>query len=137
MVMNEQRKAERLKELNEITISLISKGKNLPQEKISYNYSEDISATGTKIRGNILLPVDTLLQIDFRLKTLKKQITAVGKIKWIKVIIEDKYYEAGVEFVNTTDEAIQIIENYVSWKQTSRRLNPFWIFTKFNELEPK
>ncbi|PKN39387.1 MAG: hypothetical protein CVU62_04125 [Deltaproteobacteria bacterium HGW-Deltaproteobacteria-2] len=135
--MNEQRKAERLRELNEITISLISKGKNIPQEKISYNYSEDISATGTKIRGNILLPVDTLLQIDFRLKTLKKQITAVGKIKWIKVIIEDKYYEAGVEFVNTTDEAIQIIENYVSWKQTSRRLNPFWIFTKFNELEPK
>jgi len=135
--MNEQRKAERLKELNEITISLISKGKNIPQEKISYNYSEDISATGAKIRGNILLPVDTLLQIDFRLKTLKKQITAVGKIKWIKVIIEDKYYEAGVEFVNTTDEAIQIIENYVSWKQTSRRLNPFWIFTKFNELEPK
>jgi len=79
--MNEQRKAERLKELNEITISLISKGKNIPQEKISYNYSEDISATGAKIRGNILLPVDTILQIDFRLKTLKKQITAVGKIK--------------------------------------------------------
>ena len=135
--MNEQRKAERLKELNEITISLLSKGKNIPQEKISYNYSEDISATGAKIRGNILLPVDTLLQIDFRLKTLKKQITAVGKIKWIKVIIEDKYYEAGVEFVNTTGEAIQIIENYVSWKQTSRNLNPFWIFTKFNDPETK
>jgi len=135
--MNEQRKAERLKELNEITISVISSKTNVVKEKISYNYSEDISATGAKIRGNILLPVDTVLQIDFRLKTLKKQITAVGKIKWIKVIIEDKYYEAGVEFVNTTKEAIQKIENYISWRQNSKTLNPFWIFTKFNEPEPK
>lgn len=135
--MNEQRKAERLKELNEITISVISSKTNVVREKISYNYSEDISATGAKIRGNILLPVDTVLQIDFRLKTLKKQITAVGKIKWIKVIIEDKYYEAGVEFVNTTKEAIQKIENYISWRQNSKTLNPFWIFTKFNEPETK
>jgi hypothetical protein len=135
--MNEKRKAERLKELNEVTISVISEEKNVPKEKISYNYSEDISATGAKIRGNILLSVDTLLQIDFRLKTLKKQITAIGKIKWIKVIIEDVYYEAGVEFVNTPGEAIQKIENYISWKQTNRSLNPLWIFTKFNEPESK
>lgn len=135
--MNEQRKAERLKELNEITISVISSKTNVVKEKISYNYSEDISATGAKIRGNILLPVDTVLEIDFRLKTLKKQITAIGKIKWIKVIIEDKYYEAGVEFVNTTKEAIQKIENYISWRQNSKTLNPFWIFTKFNEPETK
>jgi hypothetical protein len=135
--MNEKRKAERLKELNEITISVISEEKIISKEKISYNYSEDISVSGAKIRGNILLPVDTILKIEFRLKTLKKQITAIGKIKWIKLIIEDKYYEAGVEFVNTPSEAIQIIENYLSWKQKNRSLNPFWIFTKFNEPEPK
>ncbi|KUG24439.1 hypothetical protein ASZ90_005727 [hydrocarbon metagenome] len=135
--MSDKRKAERLKELNEITISVISEVENIPKEKLSYNYSEDISASGAKIRGNILLPVDTILKIDFRLKTLKKQITAVGKIKWIKVLIEDKYYEAGVEFVNKTDEAIQIIENYISWRQKSKSHNPFWIFTNFNEPETK
>lgn len=133
--MNEKRKAERLKELNEISISVISDVENISKEKLVYNYSEDISAFGTKIRGNVLLPVDTILKIDFRLKTLKKQITAVGKIKWIKVIIEDKYYEAGVEFVNTTKEALQKIEDYIEWKKTNRTLNPFWIFTKFNEPE--
>ncbi|KQC06150.1 MAG: hypothetical protein APR62_01385 [Smithella sp. SDB] len=135
--MNEKRKTKRLKELNEISISVVSGGTNIPQEKLSYNYSEDISASGAKIRGNFLLPVNTVLQIDFRINTLKKQITAVGKIKWIKVIIEDKYYEAGVEFVNTTKEAIQKIENYIEWKQKNKSLNPFWIFTKFNEPEPK
>jgi c-di-GMP-binding flagellar brake protein YcgR len=132
--MQEKRKAPRLKEFNEITIKVISEGVETPSEKISYNYSEDISATGAKIRGNILLPVDTLLRIDFKLTDLEKQITALGKIKWIKVIIEDKYYEAGVEFVDTPGEAIKKLEEYVSWKkENSKRqpfTNPYWISPK-------
>jgi PilZ domain. len=123
--MKEKRKAERLKEFNEITVSVFSGEKNLPKEKIFYNYSEDISVSGAKIRGNILLPVDTLLKIDFTLKTLKKQITALGKVKWIKIIIEDKYYEVGVEFVDTPSEAIQKIEEYISWKQKTASLDKF------------
>lgn len=129
--MQEKRKSSRLKEFNEITIKVISEGGDIPSEKISYNYSEDISSTGAKIRGNILLPVDTLLRIDFKLTDLQKQITALGKIKWIKVIIEDKYYEAGVEFVDTPGEAIKKIEEYISWKKEDAKrqpfANPYWI----------
>jgi len=135
--MKEKRKAKRLKEFNEITISVISGEKNIPKERISYNYSEDISASGAKIRGNILLPVDTLLKIEFTLKTLKKHITALGKVKWIKLIIEDKFYEAGVEFVDTPGEAIQKIEDYISWKQKSATLTPFGIIAKINDPESK
>jgi PilZ domain. len=123
--MKEKRKVERLKEFNEITVSVFSGEKNLPKEKIFYNSSKDISVSGAKIRGNILLPVDTLLKIDFTLKTLKKQITALGKVKWIKIIIEDKYYEVGIEFVDTPSEAIQKIEEYISWKQRTASLDKF------------
>ena len=114
-----------MKEFNEITVSVFSGEKNLPKEKIFYNSSKDISVSGAKIRGNILLPVDTLLKIDFTLKTLKKQITALGKVKWIKIIIEDKYYEVGIEFVDTPSEAIQKIEEYISWKQRTASLDKF------------
>lgn len=137
MIMKEKRESERLNEFNEITVSVISGEETISAEKISYNYSEDISASGAKIRGNILLPVDTVLKIDFTLKTLKKQITALGKVKWIKVIIDDKFYEAGVEFVDTPSEAILKIKEYVSWKQKSARLQPFGIIAKFNEPKPK
>jgi hypothetical protein len=115
--MKEKRKDERLKDFNEITIKVISDTKNLPKEKDMINYSEDISLSGTKIRGNIVLPVDTLLRIDFRLKNLEEKITAIGKVKWIKIIIEDKYYEVGVEFVDTPREAIQKLGNYITWKK--------------------
>ena len=117
--MKEKRKTERLKEFNEITTTVISGEKNF------YNYSEDISVSGAKIRGNIPLPVDTLLKIDFTLKNLQQKITALGKVKWIKIIIENKYYETGVEFVNTPREAIKKLEDHISWKQKCISLNPF------------
>lgn len=131
--MKERRKEERLKELNKITVSVISGDEKTPKEKLSYNYSDDISTLGTKLRGNIFLPVDTLLKIDFKLKTLEKQITALGKVRWIKIIIKDKYYEAGVEFVDTPNKAIQKIQDYISWKQKNKNLKPFLIFAKYNE----
>jgi c-di-GMP-binding flagellar brake protein YcgR len=112
--MKERRKEERLKELNEITISVTATDKNISKNEFLYNYSKDISVSGAKIQSNILLPVDTLLKIDFKLKTLGKKITALGKVKWIKVNIDDKSYDAGVEFVDTPSEAIEKIKFYIS-----------------------
>ena len=112
--MKERRKAERLKELNEIIISVTSEEKNILKNRSQHNYSKEISESGDKIQSNILLPVDTLLKIDFKLKTLEKEITALGKVKWIKVLIEDKSYEAGVEFVDTPSEAIKKLKFYLS-----------------------
>jgi hypothetical protein len=126
----EKRKTERLKEFNEITTTIFSGEKNF------YNYSEDISVSGAKIRGNIPLPIDTLLKIDFTLKNLQQKITALGKVKWIKIIIENKYYEAGVEFVNTPLEAIKKLEDYISRRQKCISLNPFGLafgIQKINE----
>lgn len=115
--MEEKRKAKRLKEENEVTITVVSGTKNLPKEKIIYNYSKDISSSGTRIHANVLLPVDTLVKINFTLKKLQQQITALGKVKWVKIIIDDTAYEAGVEFVNTPQEAIKKIEEYIAWRE--------------------
>ena len=112
--MDERRQASRLKEENEVIITVISNRNNLPKEKIPDNHSKDISVSGAKIQTSILLPVDTLLKIDLKLKTLEQRITALGKVKWLKVLIEDKSYEAGVEFIDTPVEAIKKIEFYIS-----------------------
>ena len=68
LLMRAARKAERLDEENEIVITILSEITNLPKEKIKYSYSEDISMTGTRIQGNVLLPIDTFLKIDLILK---------------------------------------------------------------------
>jgi hypothetical protein len=121
--MEERRKAERLKDCNEIILSVVSGGKN-PPPKTLYNYSEDISVSGAKICTGIYLPVDTLLKINFTLNAIHQQITAFGKVKWIKSILEDKRYEAGVEFVDTPSESIRKIYDYIAWKQKYISLYP-------------
>lgn len=135
----EKRKAQRLKEEHEVTITIVSDEKNLPKGKNILEHSRDISASGAKIQGNIMLPVDTLININLTLESLHQKITALGKVKWIKIITEGDAYEAGVEFVNTPAEAIKKIEDYISLKQQYKSLNPvavpFWIFAKFNKAK--
>jgi c-di-GMP-binding flagellar brake protein YcgR len=135
------RKVARLKEEHEITITIVSEDENLPKENILYNLSKDISESGVRIQGNIPLPVDTLLRIDLTIESLHQKITAFGKVKWIKSNIEAGTYEAGVEFVDTSGEAIRKIEDYILRKQKYTNLNPvgvpFWIFAKFNSAKEK
>ena len=125
--MDEKRRAKRLKEDSEVTITIVAGGKRYPKGKVIYNTSKDISASGTKIQSNIFLPIDTLLKIDFKLKNIQQMISAVGKVKWIKIICEDEHYDAGVEFVNTPKEAIQKIADYIAWKQKSPNPKPYII----------
>ena len=138
---DELRKAERLNEEHNITITILSEDENLPKEKIRYKFSKDISESGIKIQGNIPLPVDTLLKIDLTLESLHQKITALGKVKWIEFNTEDGSFEAGVEFVDTSSEAIRKIEDYILSKQKFTSVNPlgvpFWIFAKFNSAKSK
>lgn len=123
--MREKRKSHRLNEFNEITVSIISEKGKHPEKTIPYSNCQDISASGARIRGNIRLPVDSLLKIDFAINTLEKQITAFGKVKWIKILIEDKYYEVGIEFVDTPAEAVEKIREYILWKDRTSSLEKF------------
>ena len=86
--MDEKRKSPRLKEDNDVTITVVSGGNNSAKEKVIYNSSKDISASGARIHAHIMLPVDTLLQIDITLKTVRQMITVMGKVKWIKIIYD-------------------------------------------------
>jgi hypothetical protein len=121
--MDERRRAQRLEEENEITITIVSGGGNSPKEKILYNHSKDISVSGVGIHAHIFLPVNTLLMIEMTLKTLRQMITVIGKVKWIKVIFEDESYEAGVEFFDTPNDAIKKLSEYISWKQKCKSIN--------------
>lgn len=114
-IIDEKRKDRRLEDFNEITLSVIPGEKNLPEEKIFYNYSEDISESGAKIHASSILPVGALIRVEMKLKNLHQNITTPGKVKWIKAIFSDGSCDAGVEFVNTPAKAMKKLDNYISW----------------------
>jgi hypothetical protein len=84
------------------------KGKNLN------NHSLDISLSGAKIKSNTPLPVDTLIRIKIKLKKIGKMTTAIGKVKWTNGVSMNKFYEAGVEFIETSYESILVLEEYIA-----------------------
>lgn len=119
--MPEHRIAPRLEEGINVAISTVSRKKSYPEEKIMYNSIKDFSASGMNVQTNIHLPVGALLNIKIKLKTMREKINVIGKVKWVKVIVEDKYYETGVEFVNASMYALRMIDEYISWKKMNEK----------------
>ncbi len=127
--MEEKRRAPRIKDENEVAITVVSGGKNLPEEEINGNLTKDISVCGAKIQTNILLPVNTLLELDFTSKVVHQQIKILGKVKWSTVIIENESYEVGVEFYPSKE--MEKLDDYISGQLKSNKSE----FVK-NEVTP-
>lgn len=100
--MEERRKEVRLKGEDEVAISVVSGGGNLPKDKIFYALSRDISGSGARIQASSFLPVNTVLNVKVTSKHPPRMITALGKVKWVRSLIADEFFEAGLEFVNTS-----------------------------------
>jgi hypothetical protein len=122
IVVDERRRAPRLQEENEVTITVVSGEGNIPEDTVINNRSKDISVSGARIQAHLYLPVDTLLMMEMKLSTVRQMITVIGKVKWIKIIYEDESYEAGVEFVNTPRDAIKKLQDYISWKMSYKKI---------------
>jgi hypothetical protein len=118
--MEERRRSPRIQEDSEVIITVGEKSDKYQKENVMNNHGMDISTSGIRISTNIFLPMDTLLMMDIKLKYLQQKIRALGKVKWIKVIIEDESYEAGVQFVSSTREATHKLADYISWKLNTK-----------------
>jgi len=117
--MDERRRTPRIKEENKVAITVISGEENLPEKKINYYLSKDISKSGIRIQTNIFLPVNTQLKLEVTLKDSPQMITAFAKVIWIKSFSNVGFHEAGLEFFNTSNEIIQQLEDYILQKHKS------------------
>jgi Tfp pilus assembly protein PilZ len=123
-LIEERRRAPRMNEENEFTITVVSGENDLTKEMLINSYTENISEGGAKIHTNILLPVGTNIEVEFTSKGIQQQINALGKVKWIKIIIDDESYDAGVEFCGSPGKAIKKLGEYIAWKQKSQSHKP-------------
>ncbi|MBN1471025.1 MAG: PilZ domain-containing protein [Syntrophaceae bacterium] len=118
-ITEERRRTPRINEKNDITITVVGEN-DFTKEMLINSYTENISEGGAKIHTSILLPVDTSIEIGFTSKSIQQQINALGKVKWVRVIIDDESYHAGVEFFGPPGKAIKKLGEYITWKQKSQ-----------------
>jgi hypothetical protein len=112
--MYEKRQSKRLVQQNEITIKAVSNEELSLNRKIIYHMSKDISSIGARIQTNAFLPVDTLLKIQLTLKDPPRIVTALGKVKWVRSLYADESFEAGLEFVDTSEETVKLLADHVA-----------------------
>ena len=112
--MYDKRRTRRLLEENEITVEVISKDKLPINKKITYNISKDISFAGARIQTNVFLPLDTRLKIQLMLTQPPRMVTALGEVKWVRGLSGDESFEVGLEFVDTSLDAIKILSDHVA-----------------------
>lgn len=111
--MAEKRRAKRVREEASVKITLVSRDILPAGKKISYNLTKDISSSGAKIQFNTFLPINTLLKIEIFVKEPPRLISAIGKVRWVKSLYADEWFEMGIEFVDASPEIIKILEEYV------------------------
>jgi c-di-GMP-binding flagellar brake protein YcgR len=111
--MKERRKAQRVQEKAKVTIKLTDSEDELAC-RVIHHLTQDISLNGVKIRCDVFIPVNSLLNIELSLRKPTRVISVHGKVRWIKALYKDELYEMGIEFVDTSQEAIRLLESCLS-----------------------
>lgn len=111
--MKERRKEIRVEEESRITLRLVSERKLPNGKKICYALTKDVSAGGVKILTDTLLPINTLLKIEFPLARAHKLVSVIGKVKWVKSLYNKELFEMGLEFVDTSPEDIMSLLEHI------------------------
>ncbi len=124
-MVNERRRYERINVLNWVSVSSGEADNVNSVKKGAYNYSENISVGGTKIRGNVPLAIGSVIKIDYFVNNSSEVFKLTGKIVWTKMIIENDYYEAGVEFVDMPAISEQKLKDHIQNKLQEINNYPF------------
>lgn len=109
----DKRRAKRIKEETQVTITLLSKDAIDPGKKLSYHLTKDISSVGLKILANTFLPINSMLKIELALSKPPKLISAFGKVRWVKSRYADELFEIGIEFADTPPDVIKALHEYI------------------------
>jgi len=124
-IIYDKRRKERQQDSNAVTVTVLPDGNVISEKKVFHNYSVDISMYGTRIKSDIMIPVNTSIGMEMKLKTLYPKINVFGKVKWIRPV-NGNVFEAGIEFVHTSGSEILKLSGYLSWLHEFKMFFPFY-----------
>ena len=114
--MNEKRRAKRVKEDAEVTITMTGQEDPSIGRRTTHQVAKDISLFGIRILSNTFVPINSPLKIDLTLGAQNRPITAQGKVRWVKSLYGDELFEMGIEFADTPLEIARILKNHIAGK---------------------
>jgi hypothetical protein len=114
--MEERRRAQRLKEKAEVTLSLLSPDDPLTSCKITHHLTKDISYSGMRVQSNTFIPMSSMVKIELAIGEPARQIAALGRVRWVKCLYGNELFEIGIEFVDTSRDIIRLLKSHIEIK---------------------
>jgi len=78
-----------------------------------YGRTIDASPSGLKIDCDVQFPVGTVLSIKLQSPRTRQLIKASGEVKWVKPTADNRGYEMGMEFVETSMRSIMDLLEHI------------------------
>ncbi|MEI8349664.1 MAG: PilZ domain-containing protein [Candidatus Omnitrophota bacterium] len=95
-----------------VNISFPVECKSLPQGNYFYTVSKDLSSGGIKIISDTFLPKDYLMKVYVNL--VDTVINLKAKVAWCNKLRASEKYNAGLEFVEASNESQQSISQFLA-----------------------
>jgi PilZ domain len=108
----ERRKDSRLVEENKVVIELLTDGRTTADKTIINALTKDISPGGVRVITNVLIPLDSLLEIEIVLSRRRRLVHAVGTVRWTRSVYGEEMFEIGIEFTQIApDDKMLLLEH--------------------------
>ena len=105
--MEERRKYVRIPENSKISYKCVSK------EHIDEQLTKDVSQGGIRFVVHDFIPKDSYLKMRLTLSRTSASFEAMVRVVWTRRIPYKDGYEVGVQFVDISPQAVQLIVNYI------------------------
>jgi hypothetical protein len=109
----ERRREPRHRDLNEMSLEPRETLEQGPPKRKYYARTKNASPSGLRVECEVRFPVDSL--VDIRLESPKtgKVIWAGGKVKWVQALKDERGFEIGIEFVETSIDTIMNLLEHI------------------------
>jgi len=78
-----------------------------------YGRTKNASPSGLKIDCDVQFPVGTVLSIKLQSPRTRQLIQAAGQVKWVTPMDDGRYFEIGLEFVETSVRSIMELLEHI------------------------
>ena len=111
-----KRTDKRSRQENKLVFEIISSTKDLQHKRVYYTFTKDISLGGVSIRTDTFLPIDTVVEMKLRFDKEPQMIVVRAKVRWVKSLYDDEVFKVGLEFVDTSPKAVNLLINHLFGK---------------------
>jgi c-di-GMP-binding flagellar brake protein YcgR len=108
----EKRRDSRIDEEDKVLIELLTNGRPPADKTIINALTKDVSPGGVRLLTDVLLPVNTLLKMEIVLSQRRRQVHAMGVVRWAHSMYEEEMFEIGIEFTQISpDDKMLLLEH--------------------------